>query len=154
MTNQEIQNVLINILKDKYRTSHYEEYPEEITSWTRLGEFAFDSLDLTEIIMDLEKELGIEIQDDVAEGICQNYSAVSSIVLTLANIINKTQQPATPQKTVPTKKQPIIELYELNPTTLQFRQDGKILGLYDEKVKPYMDILRKELAKQKTNQGK
>ena len=154
MTNQEIQKVLINVLKDKYKSSHYEEYPREVTPFTRLDDFAFDSLDLTEIIMDLEQELDIRIPEDIAESICQNHSTVNDITLILVNIINKTKQPKTPQKTVPTKKQPIIELYELNPTTLQFRQDGKILGLYEEKVKPYMDILRKELAKQKTTQGK
>lgn len=145
---EKIQNVLIMVLKDKYKESHYEEWSKEISPFTRLDDFSFDSLDQTEIIMDLEKELDISISAEIAMNKFRADSTIHEMTLALANLTNEKPEISQKPKTESIKQQPIIELYQLNQTTLQFRQDGKVLNLYDKKVQPYINMLRNELEKQ------
>ena len=158
MTQNEIQEVLVNILKQEYRETKHQEYKKPITHCTRLDDFDLDSLDVTEVILLLETALNIKIYDELVESKFRGDSTIFDMTLAISNLkprrvtdwYNQTFLGAKNTKTNATDVQkPIIELYQLNQTTLQFRQDGKVLGLHDEKVKPYMDILRKELSKQK-----
>jgi len=42
--------------------------PEEVTVETSLADLGADSLDVAEVVMDLEEELDLALSDDVAEG--------------------------------------------------------------------------------------
>ena len=112
MTNNEIQEVLIKVLKDKYKESHYKEYSEEIWAFTRLYDFSFDSLDQTEIIMDLERELDISISPEIAMNKFRADSTIHEMTLALANLTNKKPEISQKPKTESIKQQPIIELYQ------------------------------------------
>lgn len=148
MTNNEIQEVLINILKQQHEITQHQPYTEQITPKTILREIIQDSLDAVEVIMKLEQALSIDIDDELAESKFNLGSTIQEMTLALANLTNKKPEISQKPKTESIKQQPIIELYQLNQTTLQFRQDGKVLSLYDKKVQPYINMLRNELEKQ------
>lgn len=148
MTSNEIQEVLINILKQQHEITQHQPYTEKITPKTILREIIQDSLDAVEVIMKLEKALSTDIDDELAESKFNLGSTIQEMTLALANLTNKKPEISQKPKTESIKQQPIIELYQLNQTTLQFRQDGKVLSLYDKKVQPYINMLRNELEKQ------
>ena len=153
MTNTEIQNVLVNILTKMYQENYNKEYTEQISPFTTLGAFISDSLDQVHMILELEKALNIKINDYIAENNFQKGSTIQNMTNTIASLNPRRTSDwynakFSNKKVTKIIEQPIIELYELNTTTLQFRQGDKILSLYDKTVKPYMDMLRKELAKQ------
>lgn len=86
MTNNEIQNVLINILKKEYQETHRDEYKGQISPFTTLGAFVFDSLDITEVILLLEKSLNVQIYDEVIESKFKENSTINDMTLAIASL--------------------------------------------------------------------
>ncbi len=119
MTNAEIQIALINILKKEYQETHRTEYKGPITPLTRLSAFTIDSLDITEVILLLEKSLNVQIYDEVIESKFRSDSTINDMTLAIASL--------HPRRTT-------------NWYNTKFS---------DKTVKPHIDILNDKLTNQK-----
>lgn len=133
MTYQEVEKLVLNTIKTKFNT--------EATQYSNLAkDFAFDSLDMTELTIEIQNVFKIYIPENVQEELVYRNPTVNRITEYIC------QQKKVP---IPSMMNQPIELHTVDDTTFQFRQGNRVLSINDPKISHYMEILHNELAKQK-----
>lgn len=139
-TPEKIENMVIGILKGKYKESHHKPYEDEVTKNTLINEFWFDSLDLIEIPVDLEKNFGITMTAEEEEKIVDYKTKVSDIVKFVQTKLEAQPQPTNVPNTPTSKPVPQPE------TTLKQKLQGTDLSALagkTVKLNGYEIIIRK-----------
>lgn len=119
MKTEDIQNKVYNILLDKFSRIYNEKYKEKLTPETRLqADMGFDSLDIVEIGLEVEKEFNITIPDTDNEQVIMRD--VKSMIAYINQKIGLKTPDTTKPKTMPVQPAPTLQ----TPQSYEYYYNG------------------------------
>lgn len=140
MTTQEIESVVIDAVKGLGAIV-------EVTKNTKLGDCDFDSLNYSELVITLERELKVNISFEDEEKYFNSESTINNIVKYVQNLRAKNTNLGT-VKNAPVPEQK-IQIVQVNGTDVQFRNGNNVLNLIDPKVAAVLKKMKEELERTK-----
>ena len=119
MKTEDIQNKIYNILLDKFSRIYNKKYEEKLTPETQLqADMGFDSLDICEIGLEVEKEFNITIPDTDNEQVIMRD--VKSMIAYINQKIGLKTPDTTKPKTMPVQPAPTLQ----TPQSYEYYYNG------------------------------